>query len=542
MNTPLRISAAMAAFCLSVVVASADVTLPHIFSDHMVLQQGQPVPLWGLANPGEKVAIAFGGETASTNAGPDGHWLAKLAPLKASTEGRDLTVAGQNSVVFHDVLVGEVWLASGQSNMDFTVARTPKYYFAGVRDEAQEVKNANFPLIRMFSGIWAKSATPQSDIGGEWKVCTPENVREFSAAAYFFAKYLHQALKVPVGIITETFGASTAESWIRREALVSDPKLKPMVDALDTKLATFNTAMEALTPEAKQARADARKAADAALAEAEAKDVADWKANPDVPTTGTVARGGGGARGANGPADPAQDQHNPTVMYNGMIAPVVPYAIKGVIWYQGESIAGGVQGGVALYPYVQATLIKDWRKLWGREDMPFYIVQLAALGSSNSNSPETREAQATVFDLPHTGMACSIDIADATNVHPKDKQNVGYRLMRIALANDYGWKIESYGPTYQSMEVKDGKIVLHFTHTTGGLVAKGGDLTWFTIAGADGNFVKAQAVIDKDMVVVSSPDVPAPTAVRYAWDKYPVGVNFYNGAGLPAAPFRTDKK
>ncbi len=477
--------------------------------------------------------------TAST----DGKWLAKLPALKANAQGRDLTITGQNIIKFTDVLVGEVWLASGQSNMDFTVARTPKYYFAGVRDEAQEVKNANFPLIRMFSGVWAKSATPESDVVGEWKVCTPENVREFSAAAYFFAKYLHQALNVPVGIITETFGASTAESWIRREALVSDPKLKPMVDALDTKLSTYATAMAALTPEVRQARAEARKAADVALAEAEKKDVADWKANPDVPTTGTVARGGGGARGANGPADPAQDQHNPTVMYNGMIAPVVPYAIQGVIWYQGESIAGGVQGGVALYPYVQATLIKDWRKLWGREDMPFFIVQLAALGSSNSNSPEVREAQATVFDLPHTGMACSIDIADATNVHPKDKQNVGYRLMRIALADVYGSKEEPYGPMYQSMEAKDGKIILHFTHTTGGLVAKGGSaLTWFTIAGADGNFVPAQAVIDKDTVVVASTDVPAPTAVRYAWDKYPFGVNFYNGAGLPAAPFRTDKK
>jgi sialate O-acetylesterase len=542
MKMPLRLAAALAAFCYSIAVAYPDVSLPHVFSDHMVLQQGQIVPVWGMANPGEKITVTFGGETATSTTAPDGHWLVKLAPLKASAESRDLTVTGQNTVAFHDVLVGEVWLASGQSNMDFTVARTPKYYFAGVRDEAQEVKNANYPLIRMFSGIWAKSATPQSDIDGQWKVCTPENVREFSAAAYFYAKYLHLALKVPVGIITETFGASTAESWIRREALVSDPKLKPMVDALDTKLATFNTAMAALSPEAKQAREDARKASAAALAAAEAKDVADWKANPDVPTTGTVARGGGGARGANGPADPAQDQHNPTVMYNGMIAPIIPYAIQGVIWYQGESIAGGVQGGVALYPYVQATLIKDWRKLWGRDDMPFYIVQLAALGSSNSNSPETRAAQATVFDLPRTGMACSIDIADPTNVHPKDKQNVGYRLMRIALADTYGWKIEDYGPTYQSMEVKDGKAVLHFSHTTGGLVAKGGDLTWFEITGADGNFVKANAVIDKDTVVVSSPDVTAPTAVRYAWDKYPVGVNFYNGADLPAAPFRTDKK
>jgi sialate O-acetylesterase len=509
--------------------AAADVTLPHIFSDHMVLQQGREVPVWGTAKPGEKVSVAFAGQTVTATADADGKWLAKLASLKASTQGRDLTVTGANTVRFSDVLVGEVWLASGQSNMDFTVSPTPKYSFAGVRNEVEEVKNATNPLIRMFTGQWAKSATPQSDVLGQWKVCTPENVREFSAAAYFFAKYLQPEVKVPVGIITETFGASTAESWIRREALAADPKLKPMLDDFEAKNAAFPAATRAAEDKARHEWENG------ALAEAEAADLAAYRTHPDQPT---AVKRVTGVRST----DPAQNQHNPTVMYNGMIAPIVPYAIQGVIWYQGESIVGGVQGGVGLYPLVQATLVKDWRKLWGRDDMPFYVVQLAALGNSNSNSPEVREAQATILDLPHTGLACSIDIADPTNVHPKDKQNVGYRLMCIALANVYGRNIEFSGPLYQSKEVRDGKVILHFTHAHGGLTAHGGgDLKWFTIAGTDGKFVPAQAVIDQDTVVVSSPAVAAPVNVRYAWDRYPAGVNFYNGDGLPAFPFRTDK-
>ncbi len=532
MKFPRYFAFVVTGWFLSFAASIAEVTLPHVFSDHMVLQQGADVPVWGSASPGEKITVGFAGQNATATADADGKWSAKLVSLKASVEGRELTVTGTNTISFKDVLVGEVWLASGQSNMDFTLARTPKYYFAGAANEAEEVKNANYPQIRMFTGQWAKSATPQADIEGQWKVCTPENSREFSAVGYFFARELFKSLKVPVGIITETFGASTAESWIRREALAADPKLKPMLDAFDAKMAAFPADSRATL---KQSRA----AAQARLEDAEKQDYAAWRANPDVSPNTPQPTGGGRAAG---PADPEQDQHNPTVMFGGMIAPVVPYAIKGVIWYQGESIAGGVQGGVALYPHVMATLVGDWRKLWKNDNLPFYVVQLAALGSGNSNSPEVREAQAAILELPHTGMACSIDIADATNVHPKDKQDVGYRLMCIALNDAYGQNIECYGPTYQSMEAKDGKIVLHFSHLGGGLTAKGGDLQWFTIAGADGKFVPAQAVIDKDTVVVSSPDVTAPANARYAWDKYPLGVNFYNGYGFPAPPFRTDKK
>jgi sialate O-acetylesterase len=235
-----------------------------------------------------------------------------------------------------------------------------------------------------------------------------------------------------------------------------------------------------------------------------------------------------------------QDQHNATVLFNGMIHPVIPCAIRGVIWYQGESIIDANKGGIALYPHVQAALIRDWRALWGEGDFPFYIVQLAGQEAA-SNSPWVREAQATVLSLPNTGMAVITDIGEAHNVHPKNKQDVGDRLSRIALANVYGLKMEFSGPAYESMQVEGGAIRVKFLHLGGGLVAKGGEpLKWFVIAGADKNFVSAEAKIDGDTVVVSSPDVAAPVAVRYAWVNFPDGCNLFNAAGLPAAQFRTD--
>jgi len=232
-----------------------------------------------------------------------------------------------------------------------------------------------------------------------------------------------------------------------------------------------------------------------------------------------------------------QDQHNATVLFNGMIAPVIPYAIRGVIWYQGESIVGGASG-IALYPHVQATLVRDWRKLWGNDDLPFYIVQLAGQ-EAPSNSPQVREAQATILQLPNTGMAVATDIGERKNVHPKNKQDVGDRLSRIALAKVYGHKIEYSGPVYSSMKIEGGAIRVTFSHADG-LTAKDGALKWFTIAGADGKFVPAEAKIDGQTVVVSSPDVAAPVAVRYAWVNFPDGGHLYNAAGLPAAQFRTD--
>jgi len=504
----------MKAFSLIVVVLllspmagrlRAEVKLPPHFASHMVLQRDTKVPVWGTAEAGEKVTVAFGGETKEAVADAAGTWRVDLDPMRASDEGRLLTVTGTKTVLpvrYDDVLVGEVWLCSGQSNMDFTVAKTGKYYFAGVNHEAEEVAAANYPLIRMFTGEWARAYKPQSSVAGTWRVCTPDTVREFSAIGYFFARDLQKELNVPIGILTETYGASTAQAWIRRETIAADPRLKPVLDAFDAKVKSY-VPLSAL--EEKQ------------WAEAVAEAKMKGQKSPRHPRP-----------------DPVLDQHNPTVLFNGMIAPIVPFAIRGVLWYQGESITPPRE----LFPIWNATLITDWRRLWGY-DFPFFFVQLASL-KAKSNTPAVREQQAEALALPNTGMAVTIDIGDPENVHPKDKQDVGARLVRIALAKVYDRPVEYSGPVYESMKIEGSSIRLRFTHLGGGLVARGGALKTFVIAGSDLKFVPASARIEANTIVVSSPQIIAPVAVRYAWESYPEGCNLCNAAGLPAAPFRTD--
>jgi sialate O-acetylesterase len=490
-------------FCQAAAAALAGIQLASPFSSHMVLQCDLPVPVWGAAEPGETVTVEFAGQKKTARADADGKWSVKLDPMKVSADGRTFLVTGSHTaqpVRLDDVLVGEVWLASGQSNMDFTVAKTEKYYFAGVTNEAAEVAAAHYPSLRMFSGEWTRSYTPCNTVAGAWKVCTPENVREFSAVGYFFAREVRKELKVPVGILTLTYGASTAQAWIRREAIAANPKLKPVLDELDA-------TVKAYVPPT----ADEMKQWEAAVDRAKA----DGKRPPRRPKP-----------------NPDQDQHNPTVLFNGMIAPVVPYAVRGVLWYQGESITAPKE----LFPLWNETLIHDWRQLWGRE-LPFYFCQLAAYPKT---SPDVREEQAEALRLPRTAMAVTIDIGDEKNVHPKNKQDVGGRLARIALANVYGRKLEYSGPVYESMKAEGNAIRLRFSHAGGGLVAKGGPLQTFEITGADGKFVPAEAKIDGDSVMVSSAAVTDAVAVRYAWSSFPEGCNFYNAAGLPAPPFRTD--
>jgi sialate O-acetylesterase len=501
-------------------VASAQVKPAALFSDHMVLQSGMAVPVWGTAEAGEKVTVKVEGQSGAAVADASGKWRVRLGKLKPGGPF-EMTIAGnkagESAIVVHDVLIGEVWLGSGQSNMDFTVATTTRHYFAGVQNEAAEIAAANYPQIRMFTGGWKNSYEPEADVSGSWLVVTPDTVKEMSAIGYLFARDMQKELKVPFGIITEAFGASTAEAWTSREALVTNPQLQPLVQDFDAKVAAF------------KANPPDTSAALKTWEEAAAKATAAGQRPPRRP----------------GNRNPVGDQHNPTVMYNGMIAPVIPYAIRGVLWYQGEAINGGATG-YKLYPLLQATLIKDWRQRWGEGDFAFYICQLAPLKPWPTrpdtwyNNPDVREAQATVLALPNTGMAVTIDIGDPANIHPKDKQDVADRLTRIALAKTYGRKMEYSGPVYQAIKVEGGAVRVQFTHATGGLSAKGGELKTFVIAGKDGKFVPATVRIDGDAVVVSSADVPNPVAVRYAWESYPEGANFFNGAGLPAAPFRTD--
>jgi sialate O-acetylesterase len=489
----------------------AEVRLASPFTDHMVLQRDRAIPVWGAAEPGEQVTVEFGGQKQTATAGLDGKWRLSLTALPASVESRTLAVKGSKTpglLELTDVLVGEVWLASGQSNMVFTVSKK-LYPWAGVRNEEAEIAAANYPLIRMFTGAAAKAYEPQATVKGEWQVCSPETVPGFSAIGYLFARDLQKEIGVPVGILALSFGASTAEAWIPRETLKADPKLKPMVEHFDAAVKTF------------------RESPPAAI---EAPPSQDVSANAKSDAAATPRK--------KAPRDPVQDQHNATVLFNGMIAPVIPYAIRGAIWYQGESIVGGAEGR-ALYPHVQATLIRDWRKRWGEGNFPFYIVQLAGQ-EAESNSPVVREAQATVLALENTGMVVTTDIGEAKNVHPHNKQDVGDRLARLALAKVYDRTIEWSGPVFESFAVEGAAIRVTFSHANGGLVAKGGPLKWFEIAGADGKFVPAEAKIEGATVVISAAAVSQPVTARYAWVNFPDGSNLYNAAGLPAAQFRTD--
>jgi sialate O-acetylesterase len=490
-------------FFASASMAVAEVKPNQLFSDHAVLQSGMQLPVWGTADPGEKVTVILGKRKQSTIAGADGRWIVKLA--KQMPGGPFvMTIAGKNTLTVKDVLLGEDWIGSGQSNMAFTVS-VKAASFAGMKDEDKEIAAANYPQLRIFMAKANKAYEPQAEIKGEWKIATPENAPAFSAVAYLFGRNLNQALKVPVGMVVIAFGASTAESWISRSVVDADPEMKPMLVHFDDLYNFYKTHPGATSDQA-----------------------------PASPQTINARPGKPGPL-----RDPVQDQHQPTVLYNGMVHPIIPFAIRGVIWYQGESIVGG-KAGVALYPHVMAALVKDWRSEWGEGDFPFYCVQLPPLKNA-SNNPMVREGQAKLLALPNTGMAVTLDVGDPTNVHPKDKEPVGDRLSRIALANAYGKKIEFSGPVFIGAKREGSNIMASFTHADG-LTSKGGPLQWFQIAGADGNYVNAIATVQAKTVVVHSDQVNTPVFVRYAWDNYPQGANLVNSAGLLAVPFRGDSQ
>ncbi len=507
------LSLGLVAFAGAINAVRAEVSLASPFTDHLVLQRELPVPVWGRAEPGERLKVRFDGKTLRTAADAAGAWRVELPAMKASAQGRELVVTGSKTKVpltLRDVLVGEVWLCSGQSNMDFTVARTEKFYFAGVENEAEEVAAAKHPLIRMFSGEWRKSAVPVERVGGAWQVCTPETAREFSAIGYFFARRLRGELDVPVGIVKLTFGASCAQAWVRREAMAADPRMATELAKFDAELAAY--------------LADTDKRAKYAT------DLAAWEAA----SAAAKAKGAKAPRAPRNP-DPEQDQHNPTVMFNGMVAPVIPYAIRGVLWYQGESITGPR----SLFPVWNELLIRDWRSLWGRE-LPFYFVQLAAYGGKGDIAG-TRAMQAEALRLPATGMAVAIDVGDRTDVHPKNKQAVADRLARLALARTYGRDVVDTGPEPVSARaVNDSAVEVAFKSNAGALRAGGGAPGGFELAGADGKFVAAAGTLAGDTVTLRAEGVAEPRWVRYAWANYPEAANLANAEGLPAAPFRMD--
>jgi sialate O-acetylesterase len=485
--------------------ALADVSLPSIFGDNMVLQRDLPIPVWGTASPGEKVTVTLGSDSQSATASPDGHWRVNLSPLKAGGP-LELTVSAANTLSFKNVLVGEVWLASGQSNMHMRVKQT--------ENADAEIADATLPNIRLCTVEDISAAAPQDHLYAEWVECSPKTATNFSAVAFFFAKKLHADLGVPVGIIHASWSGTCVEAWISHASLAAIPDAKPLLAAWDDFLSVDSTAMAA-----EKAHFPSQFAA--------------WQKEYAAAEPGVRP-------GAPNPPDPLYQR--PSGDFNAMIAPVIPFGIRGVIWYQGEGNSERAVQYRSLFP----ALIRDWRSLWGEGDFPFLFVQLSSYTAakpnpSDSEWAETREAQSMTLSLPNTAMAVSLDCGDAKQVHYLRKKPVGERLALAAEGTVYGKDVIYQGPTYDSMDAKDGKIAVRFKHTDGGLVAQSTDtLGGFQIAGADRKWFWADARIDGDTVVVSSPEVPSPVAVRYAWMTNALSANLANKAGLPASTFRTD--
>ena len=482
--------------------ARADVKLPAIFGNHMVLQRDAAVPVWGTAAPGEEVTVAIAGQTASAKAGADGKWSVKLAKLAAAGP-HTLTVKGKNTVTFSDVLVGEVWLGSGQSNMAMTVNRA--------KDYEQEQAAAKFPEIRVFTESSAAATTAQSEGKGEWVVCSPETVGRFSATAFFFGREIHRTLKVPVGLINSSVGGTPIESWIAPEAQKASPELKGFFEGQKQAAKDFDPVKAKAKFEQDQAK----------WKEAAKKAKSEGKPAPKAPRD---------------PVALNERKGNVGGLFNGKIAPLIPYAIRGALWYQGE--ANSTPDKAPFYHAQLTLLVNDWRARWGY-DFPFAWVQLPNFGGAGRDWPAVREAMLKTLALKDTGMAITIDIGDEKDIHPKNKQDVGRRLAAWALGTVYGQKVATSGPLPAGHQVRGSEVLLSFKHTDGGLVAKGGELKGFVVAGEDKQWKSARARIEGDKVIVSSADVKQPVAARYAWENWPT-CNLYNGAGLPASPFRTD--
>ena len=487
---------------LSLILAAAlslhaAVKLPALISDHMVLQQGAPVRVWGWASPGEDVRVEFQGQTAAVKAAENGKWSAWLRPLVAAGP-LEMKI---NDLTIHDVLVGEVWLASGQSNMEFKLQQAVNH------DE--EIAKADYPMIHLFQVKRALADQPAEDVAGAWQVCSPATVKTFSAVAYFFGRDLQQNLHVPLGLVESDWGGTPAQSWTSKEALAADPALKFILDDWDAALTKY--------PAAKQSYDTHLAAWEKAAAEARA-------------TGKTPPRRPGAPEGPGHPNTPAG-------LWNGMIAPLVPYTIRGAIWYQGESNANSDQHAYN-YRRLFATMIEDWRNRWGQGDFPFLFVQLANY-QTNGRWPVLRESQTETLRLANTGMAVINDIGEAHDIHPKNKQDVGLRLSLAARAMVYRRPVEYSGPMYRTAVPEGAAMRVYFTHADGMTARGGGDLKGFEVAGADGKFAPAEAKVEGSAVVVSSGSVTAPVSVRYGWADDP-GCNLVNQAGLPASSFRSE--
>jgi len=621
----------------------ADVRVAKIFGDGMVLQRNQPIPVWGWADKGEDVVVAFRTQTRKVQAGTDGKWQVTFGPESAGGP-YTLRVSGKNKLELKDILVGDVWICSGQSNMEWPLASAQR--------AKEEIAAANYPQIRHFKVRNDAGGQPKEDLAfeGSWKPALPENAGDFTAVGYFFARELHRELNVPIGLINTSWGGTDIEPWISKKGFENSNDFKQMIASLPAidlqaeakarataiqelvkgfqgSLPTAETAASWRLPSFNDsswpkmnvpqlweqgalkdvdgtvwlrksvdiAPEDAGKEASLSLGTIDDNDETFVNGTKVGATTGyTVKRtysipkgllkpgknviavrvedfsGGGGLYGEAaelylklgskvvplaGPwasqVEAVQTDSNfinpnsyPTVLYNAMIHPLIPFAMKGVLWYQGENNAGRAQEYRKAFPL----MIQDWRKQWGQPSFPFYFVQLASYNAANGNSEqgstwaELREAQSMTLSVPNTGMAVTTDIGEEKDIHPRNKQDVGHRLALVALHDTYGKKIVFEGPTYKSMKIEGNKIRISFSSVGGALSTKDKQsvLSGFAIAGEDRKFKPAKAVLQGNEVIVEQEGVPKPVAVRYNWADYAGAGNLYNKEGLPAAPFRTD--
>src|SRR5712692_8746061 len=486
----------------------ANVVLPDVISDAMVLQRDRAVPIWGKAGASEVITVRFAGQLKKTTADRDGNWRVQLEPMRASATSATMTITGKNTIELKNILVGEVWLVAGQSNMQRLLSETANGETA--------IAAANHPLIRLFNVSRQVAFKHRPPPLATWQACSPETVKEFSAAGYYLGVELEKELRVPIGLINSSYGGSQAEAWTPVEYLLASDDLRPTVER--TKIW-------------KEERPRVRAEYDEALKK--------WRAEADK------ARAGG-ARPQPSPAvpDALREYRIASSIYDGMIAPLIPFSIRGTIWYQGESNEARAQQYGVLLP----TMIKAWRERWGEGDFPFGIVQLPNYRDPKPEPADEawshlREAQRrTALNAPNTGLIVTIDIGEAHDIHPKNKLEVGKRMALWALADVYGGKLTKSGPMFREAKITGQKIILTFTDVGQGLRIRDGDkLDEFAIAGVDHKWHWANAkIVGKDRIGVWSDSVPQPLAVRYAFNNDPKHPNLTNETGLPATPFRTD--
>lgn len=489
---------------LLVAPALAAVSVAPVFTDHAVIQRDAPVPVWGTAQPGEHITVKFGDQSVATTTDENGYWRVDLAPMAAEADGQSLTVTGEETIVLHDILVGDVWLCGGQSNMEWTVQNS--------RDAELEIAAADFPLIRHFKVAKRIAADPIKDLSGEWVISSPETAGHFTAVGYFFARRLQADLEVPIGLLNSTWGGTPVEAWLP-PSHVDDPELAIDVASHQVKVSEgilFNN----------------RRYHDQMLEWEAARQAAEEAKQPfEQPKP-------------NRPWQPGPFK-TATVLYNGMIEPLLPYRVAGAIWYQGEGNADQPE----TYRSMFGALIETWREKFEHPEMPFYWAQLASWDNGDGDSTDwgfLREAQHQTRELPYTGQAILMDIGEADDIHPRNKQDVGNRLARIALAEHYGEDVAFRGPVRTSLTFKDDVTIVNFDHATGLTTRDGEPPRGFEIAGADHQFVPVDsATIDGETIVLTT-SIENPRYVRYAWRRW-VDANLQNAETLPAEPFRTDR-